>query len=86
MKIAGWKTSHMFRRYDIPDEADLAEAMKKLEAREQQLERIEPAVPVAPVARPAGAASTPGDQLHDGHSGQEPAQKVVHFAKGASIN
>jgi len=86
MKIAGWKTSHMFRRYDITDEADLAEAMKKLEAREQQLERIVPAVPVAPVARPAAAASTPGDQLHYGYSGQEPAQKVVHVAKGASIN
>jgi hypothetical protein len=32
MKISGPKTAHLFRRYNITDARDLAEATKKIEA------------------------------------------------------
>ena len=35
MKISGHKTAHVFRRYNITDERDLAEATKKIEAGRQ---------------------------------------------------
>jgi integrase len=35
MKISGHKTAHVFRRYNITDEHDLAEATKKIEAGRQ---------------------------------------------------
>ncbi len=37
MKIGGWKTASVFRRYDIVDEADLAEAANLLDEKRQRL-------------------------------------------------
>ena len=37
MKVAGWKTASMFRRYDIVDTEDIADAMDKFQAREDRL-------------------------------------------------
>jgi len=39
MKIGGWKTSAMFRRYDIVDESDLDDATRRMEERQKQLEQ-----------------------------------------------
>jgi len=34
MKIGGWKTASVFRRYDITDEADLADAAARLDQKQ----------------------------------------------------
>jgi integrase len=38
MRIGGWKTASVFRRYDIVDKADLAEASRRLEEKQRELE------------------------------------------------
>ena len=86
MKIGGWRTRSVFERYNIVDEADLADAMRKLEAREQKLEAAVPALPVASPPSPPATVPVPGDQLHYGYSDRKPAQNAVHIAKAASIN
>jgi len=35
MRIGGWKTRSVFQRYDIVDNRDIADAMKKLEQSEK---------------------------------------------------
>jgi hypothetical protein len=35
MRIGGWKTSSVFQRYDIVDNRDIADAVRKLEQSEQ---------------------------------------------------
>jgi integrase len=40
MRIAGWKTADVFRRYDIVDETDLADAAQRLDDKRER-ERIE---------------------------------------------
>ena len=41
MRIAGWKTSNVFRRYAIVDKTDIRAALQELErARQEQLEPI----------------------------------------------
>jgi hypothetical protein len=37
MKIGGWKTRSMFDRYNITDEADLADASRRMDQRHLQL-------------------------------------------------
>jgi hypothetical protein len=37
MKIGGWKTNDMFRRYAIVDSKDMAEAMRKLEVSREEV-------------------------------------------------
>jgi integrase len=36
MRIAGWKTSSIFRRYAIVDKADVREALQRLERARQE--------------------------------------------------
>ena len=38
MRIGGWKTASMFRRYNIVDEADLADASRRIDNRQKELE------------------------------------------------
>jgi hypothetical protein len=37
MKIGGWKTNSVFRRYAITDRRDLAQAIRQLEEHEKKL-------------------------------------------------
>jgi hypothetical protein len=37
MKVSGWKTNSIFRRYDIVDTEDVADAINKVQAREEWL-------------------------------------------------
>lgn len=39
MKVGGWKTESLFRRYDIIDEADLTDAANRLDQKAAQLEK-----------------------------------------------
>jgi integrase len=38
MRIGGWKTASVFRRYDIVDQTDLADASRRIEENQRQLE------------------------------------------------
>jgi integrase len=42
MRIGGWKTASVFKRYDIVDQADIADAVTKLEAQRARAEKQEP--------------------------------------------
>ena len=37
MKIGGWKTASVFRRYDIVDQSDLADASRRIDDRQKEL-------------------------------------------------
>jgi integrase len=57
MKIGGWKTPSVFRRYDIVSEDDLVEASRKIEQKQAQLE-AEFAASESKVSQIAGIRST----------------------------
>ena len=37
MHIGGWKTASVFRRYDIVDQSDLADASRRIDDRQKEL-------------------------------------------------
>ena len=41
MKIGGWKTNSVFRRYAITDRRDLAQAIRQLEEHEKKLASVD---------------------------------------------
>jgi integrase len=62
MKIGGWKTSDMFRRYAIVDSRDMAEAMRKLEVSREEVR----------AAAQVNSQRTAKDAPKQGHPGTRP--------------
>ena len=60
MRIGGWKTRSVFQRYDIVDNRDIAEAMRKLEHSEKtQFGHVSVTFGNSAEAQPTDAASKP---------------------------
>jgi hypothetical protein len=77
MRIGGWKTPSMFRRYNVVDERDLTEAAERLAGFLTEAASVPPTiVPLAPVR----TARSGGKRIQKSSLGREHGQNTDNRA------